>query len=142
MLEKETPDHLDADLLLKLYDLRREEVMRASRDAIREQFWPKGADDAVAITKAKHPLNAAYRQVSTYWEMAYGMARHGIIHADYMVEFCGEGLLLFAKVEPYLADIRKAHSPRAFVNAEWVATRTEMGKRIMESMRQRVKDRG
>jgi hypothetical protein len=142
MLVKDTPDHRDADLLLKLYDLRREDVMRASRDAIREQFWPKSASDAVAITKGNHPLNAAYRQVSTYWEMAYGMARHGIIHADYMVEFCGEGMLLFAKVEPYLGEIRQAHSPRAFVNAEWVAMETEMGKRIVEGMRKRVKERG
>ncbi|HJU88033.1 MAG TPA: hypothetical protein VJ672_01490 [Gemmatimonadaceae bacterium] len=140
MLEKETPDHHDADLLLKLYDLRREDVMRASRNSIREQYWPKTADEALAVTKPSHPLNAAYRQVGTYWEMAYGMARHGIIHADYMVEFCGEGLLLFAKIEPYLAEIRKTQ-PRAFVNAEWVATTTDMGKRIMESMRKRVKER-
>ncbi len=139
MLQKETPDHLDADLLIKLYKLRRDEVMRASRDALRSQYWPKSAEEAVAVTKASHPLNAAYRQVSTYWEMAYGMARHGIIHADYLMEFSGEGLLLFAKVEPYLAEMRKAHSPRVFVNAEWVATNTEMGKRIMEGMRARVK---
>jgi hypothetical protein len=142
MLEKETPDHHDADLLLRLYEMRREEVMRSSRDMIRSQYWPKNAEDAVAITKANHPLNAAYRQVATYWEMAYGMARHGIIHADYFMEFNGEGLLLFAKVEPHLAEMRKAQSPRVFVNAEWVAKNTEMGKKIMESMRARVKQGG
>jgi hypothetical protein len=67
------------------------------------------------------------------------MARHGIVHAEYLVEFNGEGLLLFAKIHPYLDAIRKAHSPRAFVNAEWVATNTEMGKKIFASFQERFR---
>ncbi|HTS89747.1 MAG TPA: hypothetical protein VMG41_14740 [Gemmatimonadales bacterium] len=135
---KENPDHLDADLILKLYDLRREEVMRESRNAINRDFWPRTADEALAVLRSDHPLNRAWRQTTTYWEMVYGMGRHGIIHADFLAENNGEGLLLFARVEPYLADIRKASSPRAFRNTEWIATESEVGRTLLESFRARV----
>jgi hypothetical protein len=135
---KESPDHFDADLILKIYDLRREEVMRESRDAINRDFWPRGAEEALEVLRSDHPLNRAYRQTTTYWEMVYSMARRGIIHGDFLMENNSEGLLLFARVEPYLNRIRAASSARAFANAEWVATQTEMGRVIMESHRARV----
>jgi hypothetical protein len=136
---KDAPDHLDADLILKLYDLRREESLRAAREKLTSEFWPKNAKEAVAVTAHEHPLNRTYRQVSTYWEMVYRMARHGIIHGDFLVENNGEGLLLYAKVEPYLAEIRAATSPRSFQNAEWVAKEVPMGCTIADHMRARVK---
>ncbi len=139
VLEKETPDHYDADLVIKLYDLRREAVMRESRNAINSKFWPKNFDDVAAVTKPDHPLNVAFRQTSGYWEMVYGMARHGIVHGDFLVENNGEGLLLFARIEPYLEQFRQISSPRAFRNAEWVATHTEAGRLAMETFRARVK---
>ena len=118
---KDAPDHLDADLILKLYDLRREESLRAAREKLTSEFWPKNAKEAVAVTAHEHPLNRTYRQVSTYWEMVYRMARHGIIHGDFLVENNGEGLFFFARAEPWLAEIRRAASGRSFRNTEWVA---------------------
>ncbi|HEU5304185.1 MAG TPA: hypothetical protein VFU40_06025, partial [Gemmatimonadales bacterium] len=128
-----------AELVLKLYDLRREAVMRESRNAINSKYWPRSADEAVAVTANDHPLNVAYRQTAGYWEMVFGMARHGIVHADFLVENNGEGLFLFARVEPYLEQIRLAGSPRAFRNAEWVVANCAMGKVLMEGFRARVR---
>jgi hypothetical protein len=136
---KEAPDHHDADLVLKIYDLRREPVMRESRAAINTKFWPRSSEEAVAVTAPDHPLNVAFRQTSGYWEMVYGMARHGIIHPDFLVENNGEGLLLYARVEPYLAEFRQATSARSFRNAEWVATQCAVGQMLMESYRARIK---
>jgi hypothetical protein len=136
---KEAPDHHDADLVLKLYDLRREPVMRESRDAINDKFWPRNAEEALAITARDHPLNAAFRQTAGYWEMVYGMARHGIIHPDFLVENNVEGLFLFARVEPYLSAFRQAGSPRSFRNAEWVAKNCTTGQLLMETYRARIK---
>ena len=137
-MQKESPDHLDADLVLKIYDLRRESVMRESRDAINRDYWPRTAEEALEVLRQDHPLNRAFRQTSTYWEMVYGMARHGIVHADFLAENSGEGLLLFVRVEPYLAQLRAASSPRAFRNAEWIANNTEMGRTISQGFRARV----
>jgi hypothetical protein len=136
---KDAPDHLDADLILKLYDLRREATMREARAELTRDYLPKNAGEAVAILKHDHPLNRAYRQVSTYWEMVYRMARYGIIHGDFLVENNAEGLLLYARVEPYLKEIRAAANPASFRNAEWVATEVPMGQATAERMRARVK---
>lgn len=136
---KEAPDHHDADLVLKLYDLRRETVMRESRNAINSKFWPRTAAEAIAVTATEHPLNVAFRQTSGYWEMVFGMARHGIVHPDFLVENNGEGLLLYARVEPYLPEFRQAVSPRSFRNAEWVVANSATGQVLMEGYRARVK---
>ena len=77
---KDYPDHHDAELVLKLYELRREAVLRDARKTMTAWF-PKSADEFMKITKPDHPDNAAFRQVLGYWEMAFGMARHGVIHA-------------------------------------------------------------
>lgn len=140
-MSKHAPDHHDADLVLKLYDLRREPVMRESRDAINAEYWPKNADEAIAIINPEHPLNRAYRQVSTYWEMVYGMAKHGIVNADYLVENTGEGMFVYAKVEPFLAAIREASHPRAFQNAEWMANSGEVASAVMDRFHTMIKKR-
>jgi hypothetical protein len=133
------PDHRDAELVLRVYELRREAVMRESRAAINQKFWPKGFSDVQAVLKGDHPLNAAYRQVNTYWEMVYGMVKHGIVHDAYFMESNGEGMLLFAKVAPFVDDLRREHSPVAYQNAEWVSKNTTVGRRAFEMMSARVK---
>lgn len=132
------PTYQDADLVLRLYEMRREAVMRQSRDAIMAKFWPASYDDFIAVTKFDNPLNAAFRQVSSYWEMAYGMAARGILNGDYLAENGGEGMFLFAKIEPFLAQFRKEGSPVAFKNAEWIVTQTEEGRKRYEMIKGRV----
>ena len=136
-MSKHAPDHHDADLVLKLYYLRREPVMRESRDAINQEFHPKSAEEAIAVLAPDHPLNRAYRQVSTYLEMVYGMAKHGIVNTDYLLENTGEGLLLFAKVEPYLAALREKSHPRIFQNAEWIPNSGDFATTVMTRFRAR-----
>ncbi len=136
---KDYPDHHDADLVLKIYELRREPVMREARTKV-FQFLPRSYDELKdVIGKREHPLNAPLRQTSGYWEMVYGMARHGIVHPDFLIESNGEGLFLFAKVHPYLADLRRDVSPRAFQNAEWIVTQCETGKAMFAETRERVR---
>ena len=140
VLTKDYPDHYDAELVLKLYDLRREPVMRESRTLINGTFLPTSLDEVMAVTKHDHPLNAAWRQCTSFWEMVYAMARHGVMHADFMLESNGEGLLLYTRIEPWLAEYReRAGNPLAFRNAEWVANETEMGRTIAEPFRKRVR---
>jgi hypothetical protein len=137
VLTKEFPDQHDASLVLQLYDLRREGLMRESRAVIHTKFRPTTVDEAIAPLKMEHPLNAPLRQVVGYWEMVYGMVKWGILHPDFALESCGEGMVLFAKVEPWLEQVRAQETGVQFVNAEWVATQTEAGKRLMERLRPR-----
>ena len=130
------PTHADAELMLKLYDLRREAVMRQSRDAITFGFWPRSWDDVVAIQDLQHPMNAAFRQVGSYWEMVYGLARKGIAEPEFLVENNGEGLLLYCKLQPWLHLLRQDH-PTSFQHSEWVAENTETGGNYVSMMKER-----
>jgi hypothetical protein len=70
--------------------------------------------------------------------MAFGMARHGVIHAEFLSENSNEGLWFYARVERFVAELRKTTSPRLYMNAEWVATNTEFGKEAMPRFRARL----
>ena len=134
-----TPDHHDAELVLRLYELRRETVMRENRARLIRELWPRRAEDMLDVIKSEHPLNVAYRHVTTYWEMAYALCRHGTLFPDLLLESSAEGMFLYARMEPYLADMRAATNPRTLRNTEWIATQTELGRAIMETQRARVK---
>ena len=138
-MPKAKPDHTDAELVLRVYELRREAVLRQARETLRVQFWPKSEQDAVAITRGDHPLNTAYRQVATYWEMVYGMLRHDIVHAGYFLETNLEGLFLYAKVESYVDEMRRQTTPLVFRNSEWVAKECPEGRQMFDVLRARVK---
>jgi hypothetical protein len=135
----ETADHHDAEIVLRVYEQRREPVMRESRAAINQKFWPKSYEDVQSVLKGEHPLNAAYRQVNTYWEMVYGMVRHRIVHPEYFMESNGEGLFLYARMEPYVETLRREVSPFVYQNAEWVTKETQRGKAQLELFRSRVR---
>jgi hypothetical protein len=137
-MSKDAPDHHDAEIVMRLYDLRREPVMRESREAINAGFWPRTYDDVIAVTKADHGLNRPFRQVGTFWEMAYGMVKHGIVNPGYFLESNGEGFFLFAKVHPYLEEYRRDVNALAFRNAEWVATQCEPGRAVFANIQARV----
>src|SRR5215831_14686417 len=127
----------DGELILKHYDLRREAVMRQARDDMFTKFHPKSYDEFVAVTKRDHPINTAYRMVSSYWEMAAGLARHGALHLDLFAENCGEGLFMFAKAQPHLAKLREG-TPTAYRNMEWVVTRSKEAQRRLEVTKKRL----
>lgn len=134
---KPVPDHHDAEIVLKLYDLRRESVMRESRKTM-VQFLPASYDDFAAITQPNHPSNAAFRQVSSYFEMAYGFARHGVCHPDFLADGTGEGFLLYAKVQPFLERFRREVAPTAFQNAEWMVAHSAAARQRVELFRARI----
>jgi hypothetical protein len=138
-MSKDKADYQDADLALRVYEMRRESVMRESRNAINFKFWPKTYDDVQAIAKPEHPMNAAYRQLGTYWELVYGMVRHGIVNPEFFLETNGEGFFLLAKLQPFLEQIRRDISPTAFANAEWVSKETAKGRQMFATTSARVK---
>ena len=108
-----------ADLILKLYDLRREETMRKARNWI-FSFDPKSADQYFQ-TMMDPEVGGYLRMVVSYWEMAAAMVNQGAIDADMFNETVGEHILVFAKIEPILADLReKFENPEGFKNLEKV----------------------
>ncbi|MGA2907442.1 MAG: hypothetical protein ABSE36_07050 [Terracidiphilus sp.] len=98
----------DAEIILRLYELRTEAVMRQARAWVGGEFWPQTADEFYAVYEnPRDPHNPWLRQVLTYWEMAAAMVLHGAVSAELFVDCNGEGFFLLAKFAPILEAIRE-----------------------------------
>src|SRR5208282_6863384 len=105
----------DAEIVLKLYQLRTEAVMRQARAWMTGEFWPATAEEFFAVAEnPADPHNAWLRQVLTYWEMAAAMVLHGAVSAELFVDCNSEGFFLLAKFAPILEAIREKNP--AFLN--------------------------
>ena len=119
MARKSVATHHDARLVLELYELRREERLRAAREWFVQKFAPKSVEDIRGLT-AGSPENVSYRMVTTYWDMAASIVAHGVLDSDLFLESAGEMLIVWAKLEPFVPAIRKELNPRLLVNVEKV----------------------
>lgn len=100
----------DADLILKLYQLRTEAVMREARKWAISEFFPDTAEQVLAVQAATGSQQAAWlRQVSTYWDMAASFVLHGALNAELFLDCNSEPFFLYAKFQPLLPDIRKSN---------------------------------
>jgi hypothetical protein len=98
----------DAEIILKLYELRTEAVMREARAWVGGEFWPQTVEDFNAVfANPSDPHNPWLRQVLSYWEMAAALVLHGAVSADLFVDCNGEGFFLLAKFAPILDAIRE-----------------------------------
>ncbi len=98
----------DAEIILKLYQLRTEAVLRQARAWVVSEFWPATAKEFFALAEnPADPHNAWLRQVLTYWEMAAAMVLHGAVSAELFVDCNSEGFYLLAKFAPLLDAIRE-----------------------------------
>ncbi len=98
----------DAEIILRLYELRREDVMRQARAWMLMDFWPDTVEEFFAVaSNYRDPHNAFFRQVTTYWEMAAAMVLHGAVSAELFVDCNGEGFFMLAKFAHILDAIRE-----------------------------------
>jgi hypothetical protein len=139
------PTATDAELILKLYDLRREAEMRKARDWWVVKFWPQTADDFIKVANALGTQeNNWLRQVGGYWDMAAALVLHGTIHPELFLEggVSGEMFFLYAKMQPILKDVReKMQSPGLFSNVEKVIMQSEAGRERLKTVSARVASR-
>ena len=109
-----------AELILKLYDLRREAVMREARNWF-FSFNPESFEDLQRAITGEH--SAYLRMVTTYWDMACSFVNHGAIDAEMFNDANGEQVFVFAKLQPFLEEIRANNgNPNAFRNLERAVT--------------------
>lgn len=132
----------DAQLIMQLYELRREGEMRKARNWWFTDFWPNSADDFVKVVYAvKTQENNWLRQVIGYWSMAASFVRQGVLNEDLFLQpaVSGEMFIVFAKVHPFLKELReKMGDPEAFGNIEKVITSSKYGRERLKFMLKRV----
>ena len=112
----------DANLLLRLYEMRREEKMREARAWFVANFKPKSMADIQQLCPPGSENNARMRMVSTYWDMAASFVTAGVLNADLFYANNREMLLVAIRLRPVLAEIRAAYKDPTFLaNLETVA---------------------
>jgi hypothetical protein len=127
----------DADLILKLYDLRREPVMREARNWI-WGFNPTSVQDVIDTLLGEH--SGHYRMVLSYWEMAAAMVNNGAIDEKLFNESNGEHIFVYAKIQPIIEDVRAMFgSPDFLLNLETLVKRIPESEQKIAAIRERMK---
>jgi hypothetical protein len=127
-----------ADLLMKLYDLRREEKMRLARDWF-ATFFPNSAEE-IMQTVLNPETSANYRMVVSYWEMAASFVNHGAIDEEMFNDASAEGMTVFARIEPYLSDLREmTKRPKMLANLEKLVMSQPNAKEMLTTQREMMK---
>ena len=129
--------HEEADLVLKLYDLRREPTMRIARDYFFRDFNPESMADISNALMGEH--SAHLRMVVSYWDMAAALVNHGAIDIKLFNDTNGEHLGVFTKMEPFLGEIRSAFGPQFLANLEKLVDATPDGRKRVAEIRERMK---
>lgn len=136
------PTIADAELVLKLYDLRREPEMRKARNWALIQFWPESVDDCMKVGSALGTQeNAWLRQVNGYWDMAASFVVRGALNPDLFLEggSSGEMFFFFCKIHPFLKELReKMQSPKYLANVEKAILMTKESRERFEMLKKLV----
>ncbi len=114
-MESQIATFEDASLILKLYQLRQETVLRKARYWLLFEFNPATIEEFRAVAQPSGSQeNAYYRQVLTYWEMAASLVLHGAVKADLFLDSNGEGIYVFAKFHVFREEMQ-AKTGRQFM---------------------------
>jgi len=127
----------EAGLILKLFELRREDTMRKARDWYFREFNPQSMADFQAAMFGEH--SGYLRMVVSYWDMAAALVNDGAIGIKLFHNSNVEHIGVFAKVEPLLKEIRAAISPRFAENLEKLIDATPDGRKLTADHREQMK---
>jgi hypothetical protein len=129
--------HDDADLILKLYDLRREAVMREARNWF-FTFNPTSVQDIIETLLSEQ--SGHYRMVISYWEMAAAMVNNGAIDEQLFTETNGEHIFVYSKIAHLIPEIRALFGSDDFLrNLETLVKRIPEHEEKIGAMRERMK---
>jgi len=126
----------EAGLILKLYELRREETMRKARDWYFRDFNPQSMADFNTAMLGEH--SGYLRMVVSYWDMAAALVNNGAISLELFNDSNSEHMAIFSKIEPLLSEIR-AFAPQFALNVEKLIDATPDGRKRVASIRERMK---
>lgn len=127
----------EAGLILKLYELRREETMRTARNWYFSEFNPQSMADYTAALFGPH--SGHLRMVVSYWDMAAALVNRGAISLELFNDANGEQIAVFSKIEPLLGEIRSSFGPGFAANLEKLIDASPNGRKRSAETRERMK---
>jgi hypothetical protein len=121
LFHMDKPNHHDVDVILKLYDLRREDRMRKARSWL-FGYKASNAAEHQALCPPGSEQDSFYRMVTSYWDMASSFVTSGAVNKELFLQSAGELLFVWEKTKGTIADSRKAMgNPKYLSNLETVA---------------------
>ena len=124
----------DALAILKLYELRSESLMRAARRWFFSEFKPQSGMEILALIQSGEEPSAYYRMVTSHWDVAASLVNNGGIDEKMFLEANSEHLVVFAKLQPYLGEIREAiGEPDYLAQLERLVMRVPNNERKLEN---------
>ena len=124
-------------MILRLYELRRESLMREARTWFVSFFPESAAEIMQAMIDAE--TSAKYRMVTTYWDMAASFVNHGAIDEEMFTEITGEHIVIFSKIEPFLEELRANLGPNYLKNLEKLIMKEPDAKEMLAARRELMK---
>lgn len=113
----------DVDLILKLYEMRREETMRKARKFMIEEFYAASGKEFLEKYPPGSDQNAYFRQATSYWDMVGVFVSKGLLNPELLFETSGEFHIFWEKVRATVQDLRQLRkSPYYLKNLEDMAT--------------------
>jgi hypothetical protein len=132
-----SPEYQSADLIMKLYELRREDKMRQARDWFL-RFFPESTQDVIDAIAG--PNSSYYRMVTTYWDMASSFVNRGAIDEQMFTDANAEHIAVFCKIEPYIEEFRSImKSPQYLHSLEELVMRLPEARARLRATRERLK---
>ena len=116
------PTYDDANLLLRLYELRREEKMRTAREWFAQNFHFRTVEEFMQKCPSNSSMNAYARMVISYWDMVASFITAGILNQELFFQSQGELLFVWERIRSLVPEMREAaKNPYAYENLETVA---------------------
>jgi hypothetical protein len=120
------PTHEQADLQIKIFELRREARLRQARDWFAKTYFAQTLDEALRIAPMGTEAGTNYMMVVSYWDQACAYLNHGFLHEELFFETNGEFFFVWERIKPTIAEGRQRFSnPLFLANLEKAATRFE-----------------
>jgi L-rhamnose mutarotase len=112
----------DANLLLRLYELRREDKMRQARDWFFKNFHANNLEELSKICPLGSPEHAFFRMMSSYWEMAASFVTSGVLQRELFMQNSRELLFVWIRMSDVVPAMREAQkNPEIARNIETLA---------------------
>jgi hypothetical protein len=135
----EKASYQDIDLILRLYELRREATMRQARSYVGGKFAPKSGEEMVAIVRAGTPESGYVLQVYGYWDMVAAFVLDGPLSEQLVYDTCQEMYFQYAKIQPYLGEFpRLMNLPEWMRGIERLVEGSEEGRARLAAMRKNL----
>ena len=122
-MKKRAATYDDANLILRLYDMRREPRLREARKWFVSSFKVKSFAELMTLCPPGSEQNASYRMVVTYWELVASFITSGVLHSELFYQSGREILMCWERVRDIAPEVREQNKNAIeWRNLETVAT--------------------